>query len=86
MAGMLEILTWLLCVYLVVKGVEVLQIALASSRPKRAGIIALGAVTLIVCILAAGLFAWLQTDQAQSVSSAAERPSPSYGGGTVGPY
>ena len=67
MAGMLEILTWLLCFYLIVKGVEILQIALASSRPKRGGIIALGALTLIACILAAAVFGYMQLDQAESM-------------------
>jgi hypothetical protein len=71
MAGMLEILTYLLCLYPVVKGVEVLQIALASTRPKRGGIIAMGAVTLVVCIAAAIVFAVLQTDQAESLSHSA---------------
>ena len=46
MAGMLQILTYLLAFYLVVKGIEVLQIALASPREKRGGIIVLGSVTL----------------------------------------
>ena len=35
MAGMLQILTYLLGVYLVVKGIAVLQIALASNREGR---------------------------------------------------
>ncbi len=35
MAGMLQIITYLLAVYLVVKGIEVLMIALASSRQDR---------------------------------------------------
>jgi hypothetical protein len=32
MAGMLQILTYLLAFYLIIKGIEVLQIGLASSR------------------------------------------------------
>ena len=39
MAGMLQILTYVLCFYLVVKGVEVLQIGLASNRPRRIDVI-----------------------------------------------
>lgn len=40
MAGMLQIITYLLAFYLVVKGIEILQIALASNRDKRGSIIA----------------------------------------------
>jgi hypothetical protein len=36
---MLQILTYMLAFYLVVKGMEILQIALASNREKRDGII-----------------------------------------------
>ena len=46
MAGMLQIITYLLAFYLVVKGVEILQIALASNRQDRSGIIALGVLAL----------------------------------------
>ena len=42
MAGMLQIITYLLAFYLIVKGVEILQIALASNREHRAGLIAIG--------------------------------------------
>ncbi len=68
MAGMLQIITYLLAFYLVVKGVEILQIALASNREKRGGIIALGILVLIACILAAGSFVTMQDEQAQSMS------------------
>jgi uncharacterized membrane protein HdeD (DUF308 family) len=73
MAGMLQILTYLLAFYLVIKGVEVLQIALASHREKRGGIITLGALTLIACLLAAFGFSWMQDRQAQSISQSTER-------------
>jgi hypothetical protein len=69
MAGMLQILTYLLSFYLVIKGVEVLQIALASSRPNRNGIIVFGVLTLIACVVAAGAFSSMQDDQARSLSS-----------------
>ncbi len=68
MAGMLQIMTYLLAFYLVIKGIEILQIALASSRDKRGGIIALGALTLIACIIAAFAFVTMQDQQAQSIS------------------
>ena len=42
MAGMLQILTYMLAFYFILKGIEILQIALSSNRDKRGGIIALG--------------------------------------------
>jgi uncharacterized membrane protein HdeD (DUF308 family) len=68
MAGMLQILTYLLAFYLVIKGIEILQIGLASNREKRAGIIVLGVVTLVACIFAASSFVTMQDRQAQSLS------------------
>lgn len=75
MAGMLQILTYLLCFYLVVKGAEILQIALASSREKRGGIIAFGVICIIACIGAAAVFSNMQDQQALSVSTSGT-PSP----------
>jgi hypothetical protein len=46
MVGMLQILTYLLAFYLVVKGFEMLQIGLASARPDRSGIVLLGLLIL----------------------------------------
>jgi hypothetical protein len=68
MAGMLQIITYMLAFYFVLKGVEILQIALASDREKRGGIVALGAIVLVVCIVAGFGFASLQDKQAQSMS------------------
>ena len=66
MIGMLQIPTYMLAFYLVVKGVEVLQIGLASNRPSRKGPIVLGAFTLAACILAAVAFVSMQDRQAFS--------------------
>jgi hypothetical protein len=50
MAGMLQIITYLLCVHLVYKGWEILQIAMMSARPdRRAGIIG-GALAIVVSL------------------------------------
>ena len=68
MAGMLQILTYLLAFYLVVKGLEILQIALASNRDKRAGIILFGVLVLAACIVAASAFVAMQDQQAMSLS------------------
>ena len=68
MAGMLQILTYMLAFYMVLKGVEILQIALASGREKRRGMIALGALTLVACVVAAVAFVVMQDEQAASLS------------------
>lgn len=68
MAGMLQILTYLLAFYLIIKGIEVLQIGLASNREKRTAMIVLGIVVLVACILAAGFFVTMQDNQATSLS------------------
>ncbi len=69
MAGMLQILTYLLSFYLVIKGVEILQIGLASNRPNRTGLIVFGACVLVVCVLAAITFSSMQDRQATAMSS-----------------
>lgn len=68
MVGMIQVLTYLLAFYLVVKGLEILQIALASNRDKRAGIILFGALVLAACIVAALAFVAMQDQQAMSLS------------------
>jgi len=50
MAGMLQIITYLLGVYLVMKGIEILQIGLTSTRPDRRGLIFIGIAALIICV------------------------------------
>jgi hypothetical protein len=69
MAGMIQILTYLLSFYLVVKGIEILQIALASNRPKRGGLIVFGSRTLVACMLAAFAFVVMQDHQAIALSN-----------------
>ena len=74
MAGMLQILTYLLAFYLIIKGIEILQISLSSSRPKRTGIVIFGAVVLVACIVAAFAFTTMQDHQAMSMSAAQPTP------------
>ena len=71
MAGMLQVITWLLSIYLIVKGVEVLQVGLASSRANRKPMIIIGWLTLAFCFLAAIAFTTLQDEQAAHVSAIA---------------
>lgn len=68
MAGMLQIITYVLCFYLVIKGIEILQIGLTSARNDRVGVITVGALTLAACIIASVSFVGMQDDQANAVS------------------
>lgn len=68
MAGMLQIITYLLGIYLVMKGVEILQIGLGSARPNRVGLIIIGVVALIICVSAAVYLVNAQDQQAESLS------------------
>lgn len=65
---MLQIITYMLAFYLVIKGIEVLQIALASTRERRDGIITIGVLTLAACILAAFFFVAMQEEQAKAMN------------------
>jgi hypothetical protein len=69
--GMLQILTYMLAFYLVLKGLEILQIALASSRPEeeRSRIVSWGTIVLIACVIAAIVFVAMQDHQAARVGS-----------------
>jgi hypothetical protein len=68
MVGMLQIMTYLLCVYLVFKGIEILQIALMSSKENRSAGIIIGIVMIVVSLIAAGIFINMIDIQAKSVS------------------
>jgi uncharacterized membrane protein len=74
MAGMLQIITYLLGFYLVVKGFEVLQIGLASNRQNHVGLIVFGVLVLGACIIAAIGFVAMQDHQAASIGN--RMPSP----------
>jgi hypothetical protein len=65
---MLQIITYLLAFYLVVKGFEILQVGLASSRQKRGGLIVLGGLVLAACVVAAFAFCVMQDTQAMHTS------------------
>lgn len=68
MAGMLQIITYLLCVYLIFKGIEIFQIALMSSRERRAPGLILGVIAIVVAVACATMFMkWI--DQQASVMS-----------------
>jgi len=74
MIGMLQIITYLFCVYLIYKGFEILQIALMSSRDDRAIGLLIGVAAVVVAIGLALLFVKMIDAQATAVSS--HVPSP----------
>jgi hypothetical protein len=68
MIGMLQIITYLLCVYLVFKGFEILQIALMSPIENKVGGVVIGILLLVVSIGAALYFTSAIDTQAAAVS------------------
>ena len=68
MVGMLQIMTYLLCVYLVYKGFEILQIALMSNRENRTLGIVLGSIAVVGSLMASAIFTYMIDAQASSVS------------------
>ena len=69
MAGMLQIITYMLAFYLVIKGCEVLMTALASNREDRSNLIAFGVLVLGVCVVAAIIFVSWQDSHTTSTFS-----------------
>jgi hypothetical protein len=65
MVGMLQIITYLLCLYLVYKGFEIFQIAFVSQHPKREVGIALGLLAIVGSIVASFYFInWIDSQAA----------------------
>jgi hypothetical protein len=73
MVGMLQIITYLLCVYLVYKGWEILQIALMSNRENRKVGIVLGVIAVVGSFVASAIFTYMIDLQASSVSGTVNR-------------
>ena len=59
---MLQIVIWMLCVYMVLKGVELWLIAAAASEP-RAGTKTVATIFLVVAVLAGAFFFFLSIEQ-----------------------
>lgn len=68
MIGLMQIMIYMLGVYLVFKGVEILQIALMSARPNRTLGMAIGILAIAVAITAAGGFIFWAELQAAAIS------------------
>jgi hypothetical protein len=69
MIGMLQIMTYLLCVYLVFKGFEILQIGLTSARENRSTGLAIGILAVAIALAASAYFVKITDAQAAAVSS-----------------
>lgn len=69
MPGMLQIITYLLCVYLIFKGFEILQIALMSARSDRVGGIIIGVLFVLIAFGASAMFTKMIDAQASAISS-----------------
>lgn len=68
MVGMLQILTYLLCIYLVFKAYEIFQIAYVSTSDKRAAAVRNGIILIVLSVLIAIGFALWADSQAESIS------------------
>jgi type VI protein secretion system component VasK len=62
-----RVCVYLLAFYVVIKGIEILQIALASPRQDRSWIIVLGVLVLGACIITAFVFVAMQDYQASKL-------------------
>lgn len=69
MLGMMQVVVYMLAFYFVLKGVEILQIGLASGRTDRKALIIIGAISIAVCAAAAFGFVKMGDDQARASSS-----------------
>lgn len=63
---MVQIIGWILCFYLAIKGVEIFQIALCSSRENRKSGLTIGAIAMVICFAASILFVNILSMQASS--------------------
>ncbi len=68
MVGLMQIMIYMLAVYLVFKGVEILQIALMSPRQNRVGGILIGVVFIGIAVAAGIGFSVWADSTAQSIS------------------
>ena len=67
MVGLMQIMIYMLSVYLVFKGVEIFQIALMSARSNRTGGMIIGILAVAIAIVAAGGFSFWADQVAASI-------------------
>lgn len=73
MVGMLQIITYLLCVYLIFKGIEIWQIANVKSNETDGSGLSLGAAMIVIAVIVAIVFIVWINDQAETVSNTVPR-------------
>lgn len=66
---MLEILGFMLCVYLIFKGVEIYQIGIASRPERKTEVSIIGNIMLVAGVIVAVVFVIWILNQAQSIPS-----------------
>ena len=71
MLGMMQIMIWMFCLYLIFKGIEIFQIALVSPREGKAKIagVALGIVMVVAAGISAIVFFVLEESMAHSIQN-----------------
>jgi len=69
MVGQIQILAYMLAVYLVYKGYEIFHIALVSTSDKKKIGMIIGALAFVGSIGFAAFFVWLMEEQASKVGS-----------------
>ncbi len=74
MVGMLHIVTYLLCIYLVFKGVEIYQIADMSTGEDRARGMRRGGIMIIASVVIGIVFAIWITQQAAAIGQQTRLP------------
>ena len=67
MVGLMQIMIYMLSVYLVFKGVEIFQIALMSVRSNRTGGMIIGILAVAIAIVAAAGFSFWADQVAASI-------------------
>ena len=67
MVGLMQIMIYMLSVYLVFKGVEIFQIALMSVRSTRTGGMVIGIIAVAIAIVAAAGFSFWADQVAASI-------------------
>ena len=76
MIGMLQIITYLLSVYLVFKGFEILQLGITSNRDDRVAGIAIGVLFVLIAMALGLTFVHMIDAQATAVGSHMPSPEP----------
>jgi len=69
MIGLMQIMIYLFCIYLVYKGIEIFQIAYMSSNEKKQLGVHIGIVLIIIAVFVSGVAIYLTEDLIKDISS-----------------